>query len=186
MKTQLSNTAVTFPNEEQSIQNRKILRYRSCLAYASIVCTNLKHLKADLLSVSMCEKMGRHIKEYIDFRVSIQEEIRGQELLQKNVADRYKQQVWSSPIQGLRSNLRQRRPGLQGNPTRFHFLATVYSYAEGLLSDVHMLNYEHLSDSIYEVLGQIILTQMQFRNEIQNEREMQSQRKTGKLVYSSN
>ncbi len=177
-KAEESNLALPFSSGEQFMQNRKILRYRSCLAYVSIVCTNLKHLKADLLSVTICEKMAVRIKEYIDFRVAMQEEIKKQELLHKNVSERRKKQIWSSPIQGLRR-------GLQINTTRFHFLATVYSYAEALLSDIHMLNYEHLSDHIYGILGQIVLTQMQFRNEIREERDLQSQRKTSKVVYKA-
>ena len=61
-------------------QNRKILRYRACLAQLAVVCVNLKNLNGEILSYQFCQFFRESVEALNVIRGSIQLEIQKQSL----------------------------------------------------------------------------------------------------------
>lgn len=165
-----------FEHKKMS-QNRKILRYRSCLAQLAIVCVNLKSLNGEILSYQFCQFFKKSVETLNAIRASIQLEIQKQSKagwIQKE------NRRGKASIAVAHALTNQRNVTL-----RSRILVILHSFCEVLLSELHTLNYEHISDKTYEMLGELSDLYTRFHREIIKERDMQSQCKTERLFQKA-
>ena len=155
-------------------QNRKILRYRACLAQVAVVCVNLKHLNGELLSYKFCQFFKENVKSLNRIRYSIQMEIRKQSAAGWVGKD---MQKWTAFNRNPQALLNQRSTTL-----RSRILSILHAFCEVLLSELHALNYEHISDTGYDVLGKLMDIYGHLRHEVIKEQNLQTQCKPDRIL----
>ena len=172
----ITENSIPVFEHERMRQNRKILRYRACLAQLAVVCVNLKNLNGELLSYQFCQLFREKVNALNAIRGLIQLEIQEQSLTG---------QIKKLTGGGNRSSFTGNSHALinQRNVTlRSRFLTMVHSFCEVLLSELHILNYEYISDRTYEALGELMDLYANFRHEIVREQDLQSQRRPEKIL----
>ncbi len=172
MEKVTKNPAPIFDHQRLQ-QNRKILRYRACLAQLAVICVSIKRLNPEYLSYDFCQFFKDHVQSLTNIRKSIQEEIQRQSELgwiSKEIRPRNfygSSHLFSSP---------------NATPARARIFIAIRFFCDILLSELHVLNYEHLSDASYTTCGEIMDFSTLFRCEITKEKELQSQARIGKVL----
>ena len=150
-------------------QNRKILRYRASLSQLAIVCVNLKHLNGEYLSMNFCQYFKDKLKNLQRLHKSIKDEINRQLLAGCIQKSNKKHNIYYSSSHALANQ--------RFAPLRAKFLMAIHGTCDTILSELHFLNYEYISDHTYAVLGELIDIYGELREKIAKEREEQSQRR---------
>ena len=172
MEKVTKNTIQIFEHNSNN-QNRKILRYRSCLAQLAVVCVNIKRLKPENLSVNFCYFFKNNLKPLTEMRQAVQIEIQKQSELGWISKETRPRNFYST------SHL---LAGPSATEARVKIYLAIRYFCDVLLSELHVLNYEHLSNEIHENCGKIMDFYTSFRHEIAKEKELQSQPKIGRFL----
>ena len=173
-KENMKQDTISIFEHRKMRQNRKILRYRACLSQLAVVCVNLKNLNGELLSYNFCQFFGESVKSLNVIRGAIQMEIQKQSTAGWVDKDIQKGSAFTTSSHSL---VNQRNVAL-----RSRVLQMLHSFCEVLLSELHILNYEHISDATYEILGKLMDMYASLRHEILKEQDLQTQCKPDRIL----
>ena len=153
------------------LQNQKILRYRSSLAHLAVVCVHIRNINGELLSVHFCNFIKINVLKLNNFHEVIHEEISRQS--SSNIISKEKKsRIDTYSTTSSRQLINQRYA-----PLRTRLLGTLHNFCENLLSELHQINYEYISDVTFKTFGDLIDFFVNFKNEIQKELLSQNQNK---------
>ena len=116
-------------------QNRKILRYRACLAEVAIVCVNFKGINGELLSYDFCHFLQESVTSLNRFREEIGIEIQRQAGIDWDDKRKRHDRIMKITTSGF-STFQKKSPSI-----RARLLDSIRSFCEMLLADLHLLNH---------------------------------------------
>ncbi len=156
-------------------QNQKTLRFRAGLAQLAVVCVHLRNINGELLTPHFCQFIKNSVGSLNRFQEAIQAELKKQSLSKISLQNKRNVDTYSTT--SSRQLIHQRYA-----PLRTRLLGSVHIFCETFLNELHQLNYEHLSESTYKILGEVIDFFTNFKNEINKEQEAQNINKSNTRI----